>query len=79
MVNITLSIPEKLKNTMKQFPEVNWSGLVRVSIENKVDQLTWKQRMLEKLDKEKEFDKMALEIGDKVKEGVWKRLKKEGW
>ena len=64
---------------MKKFPEVNWSGLVRVSIENKVDQLTWKQKMLEKLDKEKEFDKMALEIGNKIKRGMWERYKEKGW
>ena len=79
MVSITLSVPAEVKQEMERFPEMNWSGFVRVSIISKVKQLSWKEEMLKKLDLEKEFDAKALEIGDKIKEGMWKRYKKEGW
>ena len=79
MVSITLSVPEKVRELMKQFPEINWSGFVRSAIESKAKKLAWKEQMLEKLESEKEFDKIALELGDKIKQGVWKRYKKEGW
>lgn len=79
MANITLSISEELKRIMNEFPEINWSGLVRVSIENKVKQLIWKKKILEQIESEKEFDEIALEIGDKIKKDVWKKLKRDGW
>ena len=79
MVSITLSIPQEVREQMKRFPEVNWSGFVRTSVESKVRQLSWKENMLKKLESEKEFDAKALEIGDRIKEGMWKKYKKEGW
>ena len=79
MVSITLSIPKEVKEQMKRFPEINWSGFVRTSIESKVKRLSWKEEMLQKLESEKEFDAIAIKIGDNIKEGMWKRYKKEGW
>ncbi len=79
MVSITLSIPESVREQMKKFPEINWSGFVRASIEEKAKRLLWKEQMLKQLESEKEFDKEALKIGDKIKQSVWERLKKEGW
>ena len=79
MVSITLSVPEEVREQMKRFREVNWSGFVRSAIESKVEKLSWKEKMLKKLGSEKEFDAMALEIGDKIKEGMWKRYTKKGW
>ena len=79
MVSITLSVPAEVKQKMEQFPEMNWSGFVRASIISKVKQLSWKEEMLKKLELETEFDAKALEIGDKIKEGMWKRYRKEGW
>jgi len=79
MVSITLSVPKEVREQMKQFPEINWSGFVRASVESKVKQLSWKEKMLKKLESEKEFDTLALKIGDKIKEGMWKKYKKAGW
>ena len=73
MVSITLSVPENIRELMKQFPEVNWSGFVRVAIESKVKKLMWKEEMLRQLEAEKEYDQESLRIGDKIKEAVWKR------
>ncbi len=79
MSNITISIPDELKKKMEAFPEINWSGFLKRYIESKVERLLWKESMLRKLESEKEFDEIALEIGDKIKQGVWNRLRKEGW
>lgn len=79
MVSITLSVPREVREKMKRFPEVNWSGFIRASVESKVRQLSWKEEMLKKLRSEREFDAKALEIGDRIKEGIWRRYEKEGW
>ena len=78
MVSVTLSIPKETKERMKHFPEVNWSGFVRVSIEQKVKQLSWKEEMLEKLKQEKEFTEWAVKLGRKAKKGRFKELKRKG-
>ncbi len=79
MPNITLSLPEELKHKMEEFPEINWSALIRRYVESKVNRLVWKEQMLRQLEPEREFDEEALRLGDKIKQGVWERLKKEGW
>ena len=79
MVSVTLSIPEETREQMKRFSEINWSGFVRKAIESKAERLAWKEQMLQKLESEKESDKLALEIGDEIKKGMWKKYKKEGW
>ena len=79
MPSITLSVPEKTRELMKRFPEINWSALVRLTIESKAKRLAWKEHMLQQLDSEREFDELALEIGDKIKQGMWERYKEEGW
>ena len=62
MVSITLSIPEDVRKLMKKFPEVNWSGLVRKTIEEKANELALKEELLKKLDKEKEFSDWAVKL-----------------
>ena len=79
MPNITLSLSEEIKRKMEEFPEINWSALIKKYLEAKISRLIWKEQMLKELESEKEFDEEALRIGDKIKENVWKRLKKEGW
>ena len=81
MVSITLSVPNRVRELMKRFPEINWSAFVRSSIERKVEQLSWKEEMLANLKQEDEsgYTDLSIELGDKIKEGMWKRYKKEGW
>ena len=64
---------------METFPEINWSALVKKYLEMKINKLAWKQEMLQSLNKEKEFDETAIEIGNKIKENVIGKLKKKGW
>ena len=39
MANITLSIPDELKEEMSKFPEINWSEIARASIKQKLADL----------------------------------------
>ena len=66
MVSITLSVPEEVRELMKRFPEVNWSGLVRTCITEQAKKLAIKQEMLKQLDKEREFSGWAVNL---VREG----------
>ena len=79
MPNLTLSLPEELKQKMEEFPEINWSALIRRYVESKVNRLVWKEQMLKQLESEGEFDEEALRLGDKIKDGMWKRYKEAGW
>lgn len=39
MTNITISIPENLKDEMEKFPEINWSQVARSAITQKLADL----------------------------------------
>jgi len=62
MVSITISIPEEIRNLMKKFPEINWSGLVRQCITEKAKRLAIKEELLRQLKKEKEFNDWAVAL-----------------
>ena len=62
MVSITFSIPEETKKTIKEFPEVNWTHLVRSAIEEKAKKLNSKKILLERLKKEKNFMDWSVEV-----------------
>ena len=78
MVRITLSVPPEIKRKMEQFKEMNWSGFVRKSIEEKTSELAWKEEMLSKLKKDEQFEAWCVEMGRVVNKGVTQRLKAEG-
>lgn len=66
MVSITLSVPEQVRNSMKEFPEVNWTHLIRSLILQKVSVLKAKKEILNKLEQEENFNKWAVSI---IREG----------
>ena len=66
MVSVTISVPDDVRKLMKQFPEVNWSGLVRACITEKAKRLEMKQKLLGELEKEKDFNNWAVGV---VREG----------
>ena len=78
MVSITLSVPEEVKRRMEQFPEMNWSGFVRSCVEQKTEQLSWKQEMLNKLKAEEEFTEWAVEAQRESRTKRLKELRKRG-
>lgn len=78
MATITLAVDEELKMDMKDFPWVNWSELAREELleESK------RKEALHKLDeifKNSELtDEDCLKLGRQLKQGMLRRLKKEG-
>lgn len=76
MVSITISVPEEVRNLMKKFPEVNWSGLVRQCINEKAERLRIREELLKELEKEKDFIQWSVEIGKKAKKERFEKLKK---
>lgn len=62
MVSITVSVPEEIRKVMKEFPEINWSGLVRKTIEEKAEALMLKNEMLKEIKEEKEISDWAVKL-----------------
>ena len=79
MPNLTLSISEELKSQMEQVPELNVSEAVRQFLSEKVKRAL----LLKKLDKMLEHSELSeedcIKLGDKIKQGMWDKYKKEGW
>ena len=72
MASLTLSIPEELREKMKQFPEINWSEVARQAINQKA-------RLLEKMNQVLATghltEEEASEIAKEVKRRVWQKHK----
>lgn len=77
MVSITLSVPEEVKEKMEHFSEINWSGFVRKCISEKTNELSWKEEMLKRLDKEKETTEWAVQLQRTGRKGRFEELKKK--
>ncbi len=71
MANITLAIPEELHRKMRKHKDLRWSSLVRSVIEKKINDLEAMDRLLAK---SRLTEKDALEISEKIKKAVAKRL-----
>lgn len=72
MVSITLSVSEKLKKEMEDFPEMNWSEVARQAIKKKI----FIMRKFQEFSKESELtEEDALILGKKVNKVVAKRHK----
>jgi len=74
MANLTLSIPNELKEMMEKFPEINWSEVARDSIKKKIAQLNFLKgfRMDSEITPED-----ALDLGKEISELLLKRYKSE--
>jgi len=74
MVSITVSVSEEVRATMKKFPEVNWSALVRKSIIEKACEMRTREELLRRLKGEEKFIEWSVELGRKAKKGRHKRV-----
>jgi hypothetical protein len=74
MANMTLSVPDELQAKLKTHPEIVWSEVARKAMAEKVEQLELFEKLVAK---SKLTEKDAFEIGEKIKEGMHKRLKAE--
>lgn len=78
MVSITLSVPEDVREKMKEFDEMNWSGFIRKCIVQKTEELSLKDTLLQKVSEERGMHKWSLELQKKSREGRLSTLKKRG-
>ncbi len=78
MVSVTLSIPEETKEKMEHFSEINWSGFIRKAIQEKAEELQWKETMKKELTKETEIDRWSLELQHNARKNRIQELKKKG-
>ena len=77
MVSITVSVPEDTRELMKKFPEMNWSGFVRKSIEGKAKELEKIDEIKKHLD-EKEIVDWSIKLQRTSRKDRFNQLKKKG-
>lgn len=70
MVNITLSVPERLKKEMDSFAEINWSAVAREAFREKIVDLEFLKKFKEK---SKLSEKDALRLGREINKKLAKR------
>lgn len=70
MVNITLSVPERLKKEMDSFAEINWSAVAREAFREKIADLEFLKKFKEK---SKLSEKDALRLGREINKKLAKR------
>lgn len=78
MVSITLSVPAEVKAKMDEFPEMNWSGLVRQTLVKTTEELDWRKRMLQKAKEEESMNAWIVELVRKGRKGRADELRKMG-
>ena len=78
MVSVTVSIPEKVKQKMEHFSEINWSGLVRKIILQKTEELS-KREELEKQLKGEDITNWAVKMQYAGRKGRLEALRKKGF
>ncbi|MBS3098860.1 hypothetical protein J4462_01465 [Candidatus Pacearchaeota archaeon] len=63
MVNITLSIPENLKEKLRRYREVNWSAVTRRALEEHIRRVEMVEAIAQKSKlTQKDADKLARKI-----------------
>lgn len=70
MPNLTLTIPEDIKQRMAMFPEINWSEVARQAI---VEKTRIMERMQALLSKSKLTEQEAVALGRQAKRSAAKR------
>jgi len=74
MANLTLSIPNELKQEMEKFAEINWSEVARDSIKQKIAQLNFLKGF--RIDSEISPED-ALNLGKEISEKLIKHYTRE--
>ncbi len=79
MPNLTLSIPEELKQQINLLPELNISESVRKFLSEKVKRALLLKELDRALENSELTEEDCLKLGNELKERVWERHKAEGW
>ncbi|MBU1029660.1 MAG: hypothetical protein ABIC91_06575 [Nanoarchaeota archaeon] len=78
MVSITVSVPKETRVLMNKFEEMNWSGFVKKSIEQKTKQLEKLEELKKQLEKENEINNWSVKLQRASRNGRLQELKKKG-
>ena len=78
MVSITVSVPSKTKDLMKEFPEMNWSGFVKKSIEEKAKRLAKLEELNIGLEAEQDITDWSVKLQRVSRSGRLDELKRKG-
>ena len=78
MVSITVSVPDKTRKLMKEFPEMNWSGFVKKSIIEKAKRLVKLEELMKELDDEQDINDWSVKLQRASRSGRLDALKKKG-
>ena len=70
MVNVTVSVPEVMKDKMDEFAEINWSEVARRAFTQKISDLEFLKQLKAK---SKLSEKDAIELGRKVNAALAKK------
>lgn len=70
MVNMTVSVPDGLKNKMDSFPEINWSAVARNAFNEKIEDLEFIKKFKAKSTMTEED---ALNLGRELNKRLAKR------
>lgn len=74
MVNITLSIPDDLKEEMEKFPEMNWSVIARAAIKQRIIML---QKFIEFAKDSELTEEDAIRLGREVSKKAAEKSRKK--
>ena len=73
MASLTLSIPEDLREKMREFPEINWSEVARQAI---IDKANLFEKMNKILAAGALEEREASDAAGEIKKRVWKKHKR---
>jgi len=83
MAELKLKIPSDVKEEIDRHSDIEWSKVFEKAAKHELEERAKRQLLLFALDKvlgqSKLTEKDALELGEKAKEGMWKRFQAEGW
>ncbi len=71
MANLTLAVPERLHEKMKQHSEIRWSEIVRMAIQKKIEDMELMDMLT---DKSRLTAKDAMKISKEIDEEVARKL-----
>ena len=71
MTNLTLAVPPRLHEKMKQHSEIRWSEIVRMAIQKKIEDLELMDMLT---NKSKLSAKDAMKISEEIDKEVAKKL-----
>lgn len=81
MATLTLTVPEDLKRDIEELKILDWSAIAREALQLRVAQLrVFKAIAAKSILSEAEAEKLALDLGRKVRAGIHERHKEAyGW